>query len=65
MKKLPESNSVFELRNVESVICGRLKSPRFTQTKLNESFTVKRTVKREILVEQEVPDAIKNAVALR
>ena len=66
VKNLLESNSVYELRNAESVICDRLKkSPRVTQTKMYESLTVTKTVKREILVEQDVPDAIENAVALR
>ena len=41
VKNLIESNSVYELRNAESVIFDRLKkSPRFTQTKLYESLTV-------------------------
>ena len=63
---LLESNSVYELRNIESVICERLKkSPRITQTKLCESLTLTKTAKREILVEQDVQDAIENAVALR
>ena len=41
------------------------KYPRVTQTKLCESLTVTKTVKREILVEQVIPDVIKNAVVLR
>ena len=66
VKNLVESNSVYELRNVESVICDRLKkSPRVTQTKVYESFTVTKIVRREILVKQNVPDATENAVALR
>ena len=52
VKILLVSNSVYELENVESVICDRLKkSPRVPQTKLNESLTITKTVKREILVE--------------
>ena len=66
MKNLLEINSVYELRNAESVICDRLKkSPRVTQTKLDESVTITKTVKREILVERDLPDAIENAAALR
>ena len=66
VKNLLESNSVYELRNAESVICDRLKkSPRITQTKLYASLTLTKTVKREILVERDIPDAIENAVALR
>ena len=50
----------------ESVICDRLKkSPSVTQTELFESLTLTKTVKREILVERDVPDVIENAVALR
>ena len=66
VKSLLESNSVYELRNAESVICDRLKkSPRVNQTKLCASLTRTKTVKREILVEKDIPDAIENAVALR
>ena len=66
VKKLLESNSVYELRNAESAICDRLKkSPRVTQTKLYASLTLTKTVKKEILVERDIPDAIENAVALR
>ena len=66
VKNLLKNNSFYELRNVESVICDRLKiSPRVTQTKLNECFTVTKTVKREILVERDIPDVLENAVALK
>ena len=66
VKNLLESNSVYELRNAESVICDRLKkSPRVTQTKLYTSLTLTKTVKREIQVERDIPDAIENAAALR
>ena len=65
MENLLESNSVYELRNVESVICDTIKkSPMLTQTKLYDSLTVTKTVKREILVERDMPDVIENAVAL-
>ena len=66
VKTLLKSNSVYELWNAESVICDRFKkTPRVTQTKLCESLTVTKIVKREILVERDLPDAIENAVALR
>ena len=67
VKGLPKSNSVYELRNAKSVICDRFKkTPSVTRTKLYESLTVTKTVKREILVEQDLPpNAIKNAAALR
>ena len=66
VKNLLESNSIYELRNVESVICDRFKkSPRVTQTKLCKSLTVTKTVKREILVERDIPDVTENAFALR
>ena len=66
MKTLLKSNSVCELRNAESVICDRFKKTAMvTQTKLYESLTVTKTVKREILVERALPNATENAVALR
>ena len=47
------------------MICDRLKkSLRVTQTKLYESLTVAKIVKREILIKQDVPDVVQNAVAL-
>ena len=66
VKGLLNGNSVYELRNAESVICDRSKkNPRVTQTKLYESLTVTKTVKREILVERDLPNATENALALR
>ena len=66
VKNLLESNSVYELSNVEAVICDRLQiSPRVAETKLYHSLTVTKTVKREILVERYIPDFIENAVALK
>ena len=41
------------------------KNPRVTQTKLYKSLTVTKAVKRGILVERDLPNAIENAVALR
>ena len=61
-----KSNSIDELRNAESVICDRSKkTTRVNKTKLYESLTVTKTVKREILVERDLPNATENAVALR
>ena len=66
VKSLLKSNSVYELRNKELVICDRFKkTPRVTQIKLYESLTVTKTVKREILVERDLPNAKENVVALR
>ena len=60
VKSLLKSNSVYELRSAESVISNRLKNThRVTQTKLYESLTVTKTVKREILVERDFPNAKK------
>ena len=65
-EKFSESNSVYELRNAESVISDRFKkTPRFTQTKLYKSLTATKSAKREILVERDLPNATENAVALR
>ena len=66
VKSLLKSNSVYELRNAELVIWDRFKkTPPVIQTKLYESLTVTKTVKREILVERDLPNAKENAVALR
>ena len=66
VKSLLKGNSVYELRNGEPVIYDRFKkAPRVTQTKLYESLTVTKTVKREILVERDFSNATENAVALR
>ena len=66
VKNLLKSNSVYKLRNTESVICDRLKkTPRVNQTKLYKSLTVIKTAKREILVERDFPNAIENTVTLR
>ena len=66
VKSLLKSNSVYELTNAESVIRDRFKKAlRVTQTRLYESLTVTKTVKRKILVERDLPNATENAVALR
>ena len=66
VKNLLESDSVYELRNAESVISDRFeKSPRVTQTNHYAYLTVTKAVKRQILVEWDVPSIIENAVALR
>ena len=50
----------------ESVTFDRFeKSPRVTQMKLCESFTIIKDIKREILFERDEPDVIKNTFALR
>ena len=41
------------------------KTPRVTQTKLYESLTATKTVKKETLVERDLPNVTENAVALR
>lgn len=52
VKNLLESDSVYELRNAESVISDRFeKSPRVTQTNHYAYLTVTKAIKREILVE--------------
>ena len=47
------------------MIDSKKKTPRVTQTKLYESLTITKTVKREILVELHLPNAKENGVALR
>ena len=41
------------------------KAPLLTQRKLYEFLTLTKTAKKEILVEQDVPDVIENVVALK
>lgn len=41
------------------------KTPTVTQTKLYESLTVTKTIKREIMVERDVTDVTEIAVALK
>ena len=63
MKSLLENNSIYKLRNAESVISEKFeKSPLITQRKLYECLT--KTVKREILSERDVHDVTEKAIAL-
>ena len=63
VKSLLENNSIYKLRNAESVISEKFeKSPLITQRKLYECLT--KTVKREILSERDVHDVTEKAIAL-
>ena len=53
------------LRNAQSVISDRLKKGSLlTQRKLYKLLTETKAIKREIKVEQDVPDIIENTAAL-
>ena len=63
VKSLLENNSIYKLRNAESVISEKFEiSPLITQRKLYECLT--KTVKREILSERYVHDVTEKAIAL-
>ena len=65
MKALPETDSVMELKSIQSMIAGKFKRPPLlSQGRLYELLTITKTVKREIMLERDVP-AEHNTVALR
>ena len=65
VKVLPETDSVMELKSIQSMIVGKFKRPPLlSQGRLYELLTITKTVKREIMLERDVP-AEHNTVALR
>ena len=65
VKALPETDSVMELKSIQSMIAGKFKRPPLlSQGRLYELLTITKTVKREIMLERDVP-AEHNTVALR
>ena len=66
VKALLETDSVMELKNTQSMIVGKFKKPPLlSQGRLYELLTTTKTVKREIMLERDVPAEHGNAVALR
>ena len=62
VKVLLETDSVMELKSIQSMIAGKFKRPPLlSQGRLYELLTVK----REIMLERDVPAEHDNAVALR
>ena len=65
VKALLETDSVMELKSIQSMIAVKFKSPPLlSQGRLYELLTITKTVKKEIILERDVP-AEHNTVALR
>ena len=66
VRALLETDSVVELKNIQSMIVGKFKrTPMLSQGRFYELLTITKTVKREIMLEIDVPVEHGNAVALR
>ena len=66
VKVLLETDSVMELKNIQSMIVGKIKRPPLlSQGSFYEVLTTTKKVKREIMLERGVPAAHSNDVALR
>ena len=66
VKALLETDSVMDLKSIQSVIAGKFKRPPLlSQGRLYELLTITKTVNREIMLERDVPAEHSNAVALR
>ena len=65
VKALLETDSVMDLKSIQSMIAGKFKRPPLlSQGRLYELLTITKTVKREIMLERDVPAEYGNAVAL-
>ena len=65
VKVLLETDSVMELKSIQSMIAGKFKRPPLlSQGRLYELLTITKTVKREIMLERDVPAEHGNAVVL-
>ena len=66
VKALLETDSVMGLKNTQSMIVGKFKRPPLlSQRRLYELLTTTKTIKREIMLERDVPTEHGNSVALR
>ena len=67
MKSLLQFDLVTELENVKINILAKIKqAPYLSQSKLYEHLTVLKTVRRDLLVENDIPDGCSGkAIALR
>ena len=66
VKALLETDSVMELKSIQSMIAGKFKKPPLlSQGRLYELLTITKTVKREIMLEKDVSTEHGNAVTLR
>ena len=66
VQALLETDSVVELKNIQSMIVGKFKRPPLlSQGRLYELLTTTKIVKRNIMLERDVPVEHGNAVAWR
>ena len=66
VKALLETDSVMELKTIQSLTVGKFKKPPLlSQWRLYELLTITKTVKRDIMLERDVPAEHSNAIALR
>ena len=66
VKTLLETDSVMELKNIQSMIVAKFKRPSLlSQGRLYKLLTTIGTVKREMMLERDVTAEHSNAVALR
>ena len=66
VKVLLETDSVMELKSIQSMIAGEFKRPPLlSQGRLYKLLTITKTVKRDIMLERDVPAEHGNAVVLR
>ena len=64
VKALLETDSVMELKSIQSMIADKFKrAPLLSQGRLYELLTIAKTIKREIMLERDVPTEYGNAVA--
>ena len=64
VKALQETDSAMELKSIQSMIVGKFKKPPLlSQGRLYELLTTTKTLKREIMLERDVPAEHGNAVA--
>ena len=66
VKALLETDSVMELKSIQSMIAGKFKRPLLLSLgRLYELLTITKTVNWEIMLERDVPAEHGNTVALR
>ena len=66
LKALLETDPVVELKNTQSIIVGKFKTPPLLfQGRLYQRLTTTKTFKRQIMLERDVPAEHSNVVALR
>ena len=60
-----ETNSVMELKSIQSMIVGKIKRPPLlSQGRLYELLTITKTVKRKLMLERDVPGQLSMVMLL-